>query len=196
MESQTQTPFQEQEIDHLSRSAERAPQAEVERLLELSRQAPDSRTALEYAERAVDLSPDDPRVQESVQRSVLARLHEDAFVAFVAETDRTYVVNFRNSRPIVIPKARTEPEPFPAAPRTEGEHVLGMIWWMLLGLLPAGIGALILSPIVVPRALRILMQHDASAREQRLAWVALNLASGLGLLGAFFTLLLVLHLVG
>ena len=80
--------------------------------------------------------------------------------------------------------------------RTPGEHVLGMLWWVLLGLVPAGIGALILSPLVAHRALYILTGHDVEGRERRMAALTILLAGIFGLLGGFFTFLLILHLIG
>lgn len=165
----------------------------VELWLQKSRQADDPQDALEYAQRAVDLRPHDPRVLEGLQQSVLERLRQDAFVAFVAETEQTYVITFRNSRPIVVPKTRTPPEVFPPEARTAGERVFGRVGWIVLGLIPVGVGALFLSPLVMRQAAEVLLRPHESARERRLAWLTLFLASGLGLLGAFFTLLLALH---
>ena len=84
-------------------------------LLHQARTAPDGDAALEYMQRAVDLGPDDPRVQSSVQLSMFNKLRADAFVAFLAETGNRYVITFRNSRPFTVPKARKEPEPYPPA---------------------------------------------------------------------------------
>lgn len=71
-----------------------------------------------------------------------------------------------------------------------------MIKWVVLGLVPAGVGALVMSPLVVRRALRVFGQRGSRAREQRLAWLAAMLALGLGFVGALFTLLLALHVIG
>ena len=139
---------------------------------------------------------DSPRVHASLLRIVEEQLKRDPFVAFLAETDKHYVITFRNSRPIVIPKARTNRELFPPIQRTEGERVLGMVWWVALGLVPAGIGAIILSPWVVRRALRVINYRPAEPRDRRLGWLALFLAAGLGCLGDVFALLLALHWVG
>jgi len=169
---------------------------EVESLLKASLEAHDQHTALEYAQRAADALPDDPQVQESVQRSVFTRLNQDAFVAFLAETEKHYVISFRNSRPVVVPKARTQPEIFPDPKRTEGERLLSMLWWMLLGLVPLGVGALVLSPLTAGRAIDILWRADTGPREKRLAWIAILLAVVFGVLGMVFALLLVLHIIG
>ncbi len=155
----------------------------AERWLQIIRSTRDPDEALEFAQRAVDLQPDNPRVHASLLRIVGEQLKRDPFVAFLAETDKHYVITFRNSRPIVVPKARTNRELFPPIQRTEGERVLGMVWWVVLGLVPAGIGAIILSPWVVRRALRVINDRQAEPRDQRLAWLALFLAAGLVQLG-------------
>ncbi len=171
---------------------------EIDTLIKTSLEAEDHHTRLEYAQRAADALPDDPQVQESVQRSVFATLKQDAFVAFLTETEKHYMITFRNPRPIMIPKARMQPEIFPTQKRTDGERAQGMLWWLLLGLLPVGIGALILSSLTLGHAIDILLRKDASnaPREKRLAWVSIFLAGMFGILGMFFTLLFVLHLIG
>jgi len=172
------------------------PEEDVEELIQVSRGAQDPHVALEYAQRAADSHPDHPQVQESLQRSIFMRLNQDAFVAFVAESTQDYVIRFRNSRPVMVPKTRTHEELFPSLKQTEGEKVLGMIWWILLGLVPAGVVALFLSPLVVYRALYVLTQRGMDRRDRRMAFITILLAGLLGLLGAFFTFLLVLHLIG
>jgi hypothetical protein len=183
----------EEEVGDLPQELSRA---DIDRVLKASRGARSPHLALEYAQRAADVLPDDPQVQESIQRGVFKKLKQDAFIAFLAETEKHYVITFRNSRPVVVPKARAQPEIFPEGQKTEGERVLGMLWWVILGLLPAGIGALILSPLTMGSAIYILRRRNMDAREKRLAWVTVFLAGVLGLLGMFFTLLLVLHLIG
>lgn len=171
---------------------------EIDHLIKTSLEAQDHHTRLEYAQRAADALPDDPQVQESVQRSVFATLNQDAFVAFLTETDKHYMITFRNPRPIMVPKARMKPEIFPKRKGTDGERAQGMLWWMLLGLLPVGIGALILSPLTMGHAIDILLRKDTNSlpREKRLAWVSIFLAGMFGILGMFFTLLFILHLIG
>jgi hypothetical protein len=168
----------------------------ADRLLEIMRGMHDPEEALDFAQRAVRMQPADPRVQASLLRVVEEQLKRDPFVAFLAETDDHYVITFRHSRPIVVPKARTNREVFPPVQRAEGERVLGMVWWVALGLVPVGIGAIILSPLIVRRALGVINRPEAAPRDQRLAWVALLLAALLGCVGDLFALLMVIHLVG
>ena len=168
----------------------------ADRLLEIIRGMHDPEEALDFAQRAVRMQPTDPRVQASLLRVVEEQLKRDPFVAFLAETDDHYVITFRHSRPIVVPKTRANREVFPPIQRAAGERVLGMVWWIILGLVPVGIGAIILSPLVVHRALGVINHPNAAPRDQRLAWVALLLAALLGCIGDLFALLLVIHLTG
>jgi hypothetical protein len=168
----------------------------VEELLQASRTAPDEQVALDYAQRAADVSPDDPQVQESVQHHVFHHLNDDAFVAFLAETEKHYIITFRTSRPVAIPKARKQPEIFPTPKRTEGERAIGMLWWLILGLVPAGIGALVLSPLTIGHALDVLRRDGLDSREKRMAWVAIFVSCALGFLGLVFALLLTMRLIG
>ncbi len=167
----------------------------LEQLLHQARTARSSEEALEYAQRAVDMLPNDPRVQSTVQLRLFDKLNQDAFLGFLAETDSRYVVEFRDSRPFSVPKARAEPEPYPPIRRTEAEKALRMMWWMILGLIPAGVGAIILSPIALRHGIRSLQTENRDPRQHRLAWMAIFVALGLGVLGVFFAALLLLHLL-
>src|SRR5690349_58341 len=139
MNPENKPAFWDEEPEQIGKFDEDLDPENVEALIQVSRATKNPMVALEYAQRAADVLPDHPEVQESVQRSVFSRLDHDAFVAFVAESDKHYVIRFRNSRPIVVPKARLHQELFPSLKRPEGERVLGMIWWVILGLVPAGI---------------------------------------------------------
>ena len=156
----------------------------------------DLRAMLENVQHALDLDPNDSQAQAKLQKLLLEKLKKDPYVVFLAETDTNYVITFRHSRPIQIPKAHARSEVFPSAQRTESERILGMVWWVLLGLIPGGVVALVLSVWVLRRAFGVLRRGDVDARERRLAWLAVILASGIGLVGELFTILLVLHLIG
>jgi hypothetical protein len=167
----------------------------LEMLLHQARTARSSEEALEYVQRAVDMVPNDPRVQSTVQLRLFDKLSQDAFLGFLAETGNRYVVEFRDSRPFSVPKARGEPEPYPPTRRTEAERAMTMMWWMLLGLIPAGLGAIILSPIALRHGVRSLQTEYRDPSQHRLAWMAIIVALALGILGVFFAALLLLHLL-
>jgi hypothetical protein len=164
-------------------------------LLREARTARDPDQALQYLERAVAMVPDDPRVQSTVQLSLFDRLSSDAFLAYLAETDRRYVIAFRDARTFTVPKARNEPEKYPPARRTEAEKGMRMMWWLLLGLIPAGLGAIILSPVAIRHGIRALQQDRNNPQQHRLAWAAIWTALALGTLGVLFGALLLLHVL-
>ncbi len=169
--------------------------AQVETLLHKARTAHDSDQALQYVQRAVDLVPDDPRVQSTVQLNLFDKLSSDAFLAYLAETDRRYVISFRDSRPISVPKARNNPEPYPPKHRTEAERAMRMMWWMVIGLIPAGLVTIILSPLALRHGIRSLRRESRDPEQHRMAWAAIFMALLLGALGVFFAALLLLHML-
>ncbi len=170
--------------------------ARLEMLLHQARTARDDDEALEYVQRAVDMLPDDPRVQSTAQLGMFNKLSRDAFLAFLAETDKHYVIQFRDSRPFSVPKARNRAEVYPPTiRRTEAERALRMMWWMILGLIPAGLGAVILSPIALRHGIRALQQNSRDPQQHRMAWAAILVALALGLIGVFFSALLALHVL-
>lgn len=132
---------------------------------------------------------------QSDMPSFLSHVHRDPFVGYVAETDEQYIVEPRGSRPLAIPKGSASQESFPPTSQTEGERAMGMIGWMMFGLLPVGVGALVLCPLVLRNAFNIL-RRSSVRRERRLALFAAIAALCLGLIGEVFVLLLVLHLIG
>lgn len=168
----------------------------AEAWLRLSSTESDSRRALEDVQRAVDLRPNDPAIQAGLRYVLFDRLKDDPFVEFLAETDKNYVVTLRHSRPVVIPKARNKAQVYPPPRLSDSERVAQMVGWMALGLVPAGLGAFVLAPVVIQRALQVLRSRRLAPREHRVALMALVLAAGIGLLGEVLFGLFLLHWLG
>ncbi len=176
-------------------SQDGADRNQLNMLLREARTASNPDQALQYLERAVALVPDDPRVQSTVQLGLFDKLGSDAFLAYLAEADRRYVVAFRDARTFSVPKARNDPEQYPPAHRTEAERAMRMMWLLLLGLIPAGIGTLILSPVAIRHGIRALQQNSNDPQQHRLAWAAIVTSFVLGVLAIFFGALLLLHVL-
>ncbi len=164
--------------------------------LRLAYAARDARSALEYIQRAVDLKPNDAAVQSGLRYILFNRLKQDPFVQFLAETEWNYVVTLRNSPPIIIPKGRFKSEIYPPAKISEGQRLARLVALMALGLTVVGAGALVLAPVVIRRALRILNTRGTPRPEYRRALVMLVLAAVLGLLGEALFGLFLLHWIG
>lgn len=128
-------------------------------------------------------------------RALLKQTEKDPFVAFVSETEENYVVKFRESDPVIVAKGYPSREIFPPATQTPGERVMGMITWMAFGLVPAGVGALVLCPFVLRDAINVAL-HASSRRERRLAFFAGLASLFLGIIGDIFAVLLILHMLG
>ncbi len=172
-----------------------ADRKQLDLLLREARTANSPDQALQYLERAVAMVPDDPRVQSTVQLGLFDKLGSDAFLAYLAETDRRYVIAFRDARTFTVPKARNEPEQYPPKRRTEAERAMRMMWWMLLGLIPAGLGAIVLSPMAIRQGVRALQRDGKDPQQHRLAWAAIIASFILGALGIIFGALLLLHVL-
>jgi tetratricopeptide (TPR) repeat protein len=156
----------------------------------------DEKGSLQCLQRAMELAPDDPRVQQALQRVLLGSLERDAFIAYLAESDKTYTVTLRSSSPLLIPKARAVSKVFPPPRFTEGESIFRLLVWMTLGLLPLGIGTLLLLPYVVGRSIRLLRTPHLEPIERRRVEIALLAALSLGVCGVALFGLLLLHWLG
>jgi hypothetical protein len=127
--------------------------------------------------------------------TLLHQIDRDPFVGYVTETDHSYIVRLRHSQQIIVPKGHGRRELFPPLTQSAGDRTIGMIGWMVFGLLPAGVGTLILCPFVLRDAFNVLRVSSVT-RERRLAVVSAIAALVLGAIGEVFVLLLVLHLIG
>ncbi len=199
MNPQQNNPVVDQEMARARQVFERAVETDpsnADAWLRLSYATLDPYQALDYVQRAVELRPNDPNIQSGLRYILFNRFKHDPYVEFLAETDRDYVITLRGSRPVVVPKRRKRSEIFPPAKLSEGQRTAGMLGWMALGLIAAGAGALVLAPVVIRRAYRLLNTRGIEAVEQRRALLTLVFAAGLGLLGEAIFALFLLHWFG
>jgi hypothetical protein len=168
----------------------------VDALLEDGGTLDDVLTSLHRIQRAAQAAPDDPRVVDAVRRLMLNVLERDAFIDYLAEDERRYVVSARAADVLTVPKLREAQDPFPPKKSTKGQRLLRLCLWMLAGLLPAGMLTLALWPIVSRRALRLAHSHPDSSIEARRAILALRLALALGVVAVVLAGLLFLHWLG
>jgi len=168
----------------------------VDAWLDLSGMSDDVQTSFNRVQRAAQAAPNDPRVVDAVRRLMLGVLERDAFIDYIAEDERRYVVSARAADVVTVPKVRETQEPFPPKQSTEGQRLLRMCLWMLIGLFSAGLVTLALCPLVARRALRLLQSHSAAALEVRRGELAFALSLTLSLVGVLLAGLLALHWVG
>jgi hypothetical protein len=94
-----------------------------------------------------------------------------------------------------VPKGRAVVETFPPTTQKPLAPAFGWLRWTVIGLLPAGLGALFLAPITAARTLLIYFNTPLSQHDQLRVYVILFLTAVLWMAAFFLSLLFVLHLI-
>ncbi len=139
------------------------------------------------------LNPANAAARQGLYEAMQGLLRHDAFLAYLGETDDLYQVRTKQDFRFAHPKDRAAPEPFPPLEPPPAQAAQRWLVWALIGLLPAGLGALLCAPLAALAALKLLRHHSTSGDRQR-ALVILGLAVVVWLIGAVFVLLFILHL--
>jgi hypothetical protein len=155
-------------------------------------ESPEARMA--YLSRALELDPDHPAARRAMYDGLQSQLQQDAFLAYLNETAELYQVETAGELTLLVPKNRAIPEPYPPPPGTVRPLATAYRLLVLatIGLLPAGLGALILAPAAAASALRIWRQPSVGAVRAR-ARVVFCLALAVWLAAVLMVFLLVLH---
>ena len=123
-------------------------------------------------------------------------LDKNPYLAYLEETDDLYRVA-STDHVLTIPKKRAPVEAYPPEKPRSGPLASAYRWLnvAIVGLLLAGIGAVIFAPLAALAAVRA-QKSVQSHSEQVSSIVALIAAFGLFILGVLFSLLFVLHWLG
>jgi hypothetical protein len=148
---------------------------------------------LVYLSRAVTLDPEQPLVRRLLQDTLQAQLDEDAFLAYQRENAEFYYLRTGDNIPVTIPKGRAVSLPYPPAAPSPLQPAFRRLRWALLGLLPAGIGAVIFAPLAA-RAAFLARQRPLSAADRVRSRVVLLASLLLFVIGLALLLVLFLHL--
>ena len=107
-----------------------------------------------YLCRALLLNPKHSGAQQRMYESLQDQLRQDAFLAYIDESDSFYRVRTGAGQPIIIPKSRAAAAPYPSNEPSPLQPAFQWLRWALLGLLLAGLGTLVCAPIAMALALR------------------------------------------
>ncbi len=140
-----------------------------------------------------ELCPDCQDRHHVAFSAVKELLDKDPFLAYLEETEALYRVINKNNQVVIIPKKRAPVKPTLAEQPHPLKAAYSLLVIAILGLLLAGIGALIFAPLA---ALAALQAHPSSHAERVSSAILLILASLLFLLGLAFGYLFVLHVIG
>jgi hypothetical protein len=118
----------------------------------------------------------------------------DAFLLYLDESGDRYHVCHGVDQDLIIPKGRALPEPYPAQRPVLLRRAYLWLWWAGLGLLLAGLGAMIFASLAAGAAL-VLNIQPISRNDRIRSLVILILAGGLWLGGLLLGAILLVHLV-
>lgn len=105
------------------------------------------------------LNPANAAARQGLYEAVQGLLRHDAFLAYLGETDDFYQVRTKQDFRFAHPKDRAAPEPFPPLEPPPAQAAQRWLVWALVGLIPAGLGALLCAPPAALAALRLLRRH-------------------------------------
>lgn len=123
-----------------------------------------------------------------------ASLDRDPFLAYMEETDGLYRVRNAERFMLSIPKRRSLTESYPDHGRDSLSSARRWLALSLFGLMFAGLGTLVFSPLAAFSALHAGRSANRSTRVD--SYVILLIAGFLFLIGISFVVLLILHLAG
>lgn len=142
---------------------------------------------------ALLLNPGNQSARQALAMAMQALLQQDAFLAYVGETSHAYRVRTATNFHFSLPKDRSPVEPFPPGLPPPAQRAFRWLGWSLLGLIPAGLGALVCTPVTMLLALRLL-RRPSSRADRRRALVIATGAAAAWLLAVFLFVLVMAHL--
>lgn len=126
-----------------------------------------------------------------VVRSLLA---EDPFLLYLDETDDRYHVRHGAGSELAVAKGRSLPEPYPIQRPRLLQKAYRWLWLAGLGMLLAGLGAMVFASLAAIAALALNFQ-PISRNDRIRSLVVLTLAGGLWLGGLLLGAILLMHLI-
>ena len=143
--------------------------------------------------RVLELNPEDTTARQTLYETMQKILRKDAFLAYVGETDVIYKVRTFEEFQFIHPKNRATAELFPPQNSPPAQTAIHWLGWAVVGLIPAGLGTLIISPLAMIAAIQLL-RRPIQAIDRRRAWIVMIGAFILWLIALIFFFILFLHL--
>ena len=133
---------------------------------------------------------DDPNPYLLVQEL----LGKDPFLLYIEETDELYHVRHGTELDLRVRKNRSLPEPFPARRPALLQKAYRWLWMACLGLLIAGLGAMVFATLAAAAALGLNL-HPISRADRIRSLVVLLLSGALWLGGLLLSAIMLLHVL-
>ena len=143
--------------------------------------------------RALELNPANGLARRALHACLQELLVRDASLEYLGETNTSYRVRTPTGFEFIHPKDRVSSGPEPPPGRTPRDSVYRWLKWSLLGLIPVGLGTLLLAPVTTIQAITEL-QHPLDQSNRRRMWIAILLSMLLWLVALALGAILALHL--
>lgn len=130
----------------------------------------------------------------STYRVVQKLINEDPFLLYIDESDEVYHVRHSTDLDLLVHKNRLLPEPFPAMRPALLQKAYRWLWMACLGLLFAGIGAMVFAILAAVAAIGLNFQPIPRVDRIR-SLVVLLLSGALWLGGLLLVAILLLHII-
>ncbi len=142
----------------------------------------------------LESNPENTAARQALYETMQQMLRKDAFLAYQGETDVVYKVRTLAEFQFIHPKDRAVMEPFPPQKPLPTREAINWLGWSVVGLIPAGLGTLVIAPLAVIAAVKLLRQQ-VELIDRRRAWIVISGAVVLWLIALVFFFILILHLV-
>jgi hypothetical protein len=142
----------------------------------------------------LESNPENTAARQELYETMQELLNKDAFLAYQGETNDFYKIRTGAEFQFIHPKDRATAEPFPPTKSPPAHTAVFWLGWSLVGLIPAGLGTLVIAPLAIIAAIKLLLQQ-ASLQDHRRAGIVLACAILLWLVALIFCSILILHLV-
>lgn len=159
-------------------------------LADVSDSADEQTAALGHALR---LDPHNTAARQALYETMQHLLHKDAFLAYQGETSTFYRISTPEDLQFTHPKDRAVVAAFPPAETSPTHCAQRWLAWSVIGLIPAGVGALVCAPVAMATSLNLLRKR-LPLMERRRAWIVLLGATLSWLVGMLLAFVLILHL--
>ncbi len=141
----------------------------------------------------LELNPENIVARQALYETMQQLLRKDAFLAYQGETNVIYKIRTLGEFQFIHPKDRAMAELFPPQNSPPARTAINWLGWSVVGLIPAGLGTLILAPLATIAAINLLRQQ-AALFDRRRAWIVIGGAIMLWLIALVFFFILILHL--
>jgi len=142
----------------------------------------------------LELNPENIVARQALYETMQQLLRKDAFLAYQSETDVIYKIRTLAEFQFIHPKDRAMAELFPPQSSPPARSAINWLGWSVVGLIPAGLGTLIIAPLAMISAIKLLRQ-PVELIDRRRAWIVISGAIVLWLIALVFFFILILHLV-